>query len=115
MYSFVYVLMRLTSLALKQHFFRILSMQTRLVSLISTLKKRILCWPPYMHSVYTFRDKMQYKAIAFCSFRLNFLRVHCFKLELFCKQHGCRGIESKICAIFSIVNQWDPSMVVKWS
>ena len=36
MYSFVYVLMRLTSLALKQHFFCILSMQTRLVRLIST-------------------------------------------------------------------------------
>ena len=36
MYSFVYVLMRLTSLALKQHFFCILSIQTRLVRLIST-------------------------------------------------------------------------------
>ena len=36
---FVYVLIRLTSLALKQHFFCILSMQTRLVRLISTQKK----------------------------------------------------------------------------
>ena len=35
-YSFVYVLIRLTSLALKQHFFCILHMHTRLVSLIST-------------------------------------------------------------------------------
>ena len=35
-YSFVYVLIRLTSLALKQPFFCILCMQTRLVSLIST-------------------------------------------------------------------------------
>ena len=34
-YSFVYVLIRLTSLALKQHFFCILYMQTRLVSPIS--------------------------------------------------------------------------------
>ena len=39
MYSFVYVLMRLTSLALKQHFFCILSMQTGLVRLISTKTK----------------------------------------------------------------------------
>ena len=39
MYSFVYVLMRLTSLTLKQHFFCILSMQTRLVTLISTQTK----------------------------------------------------------------------------
>ena len=37
-YSFVYVLIRLTSLALKQHFFCILYMHTRLVRLISTLK-----------------------------------------------------------------------------
>ena len=37
MYSFVYVLMRLIySLALKQHFGYIMSMQTRLVRLIST-------------------------------------------------------------------------------
>ena len=36
MYSFVYVLMRLTSLALERHFYCILSMQTRLVRLIST-------------------------------------------------------------------------------
>ena len=35
-YYFVYVLMRLTSLALKQHFLCSLYMQTRLVSLIST-------------------------------------------------------------------------------
>ena len=35
-YSFVYVLIRLTRVALKQHFFCILYMQTRLVSLIST-------------------------------------------------------------------------------
>ena len=35
-YSFVYVLIRLTSLALKQHFFCILYMQTRLVSLVSS-------------------------------------------------------------------------------
>ena len=40
MYSFVYVLMRLTSLALKQPFFCILSMQTRLVRLISTKTKQ---------------------------------------------------------------------------
>ena len=33
MYSFVYVLIRLTSLAFKKHFFCTLSMQTRLVSL----------------------------------------------------------------------------------
>ena len=40
MYSFVYVLMRLTSLALKQRFFCILSMQTWLVRLISTKTKQ---------------------------------------------------------------------------
>ena len=38
-YSFVYVRIRLTSLALKQHFFCILYMPTRLVSLISTSTK----------------------------------------------------------------------------
>ena len=38
-YSLVYVLIRLTSLALKQHFFCILYMHTRLVSLISIYTK----------------------------------------------------------------------------
>ena len=47
-YSFVYLLMRLTSLALKRHFCYILFMKTRLVRLISTQTKeyffgRYLC------------------------------------------------------------------------
>ena len=74
MYSFVYVLMRLTSFALKQPFFCILSMQTRLVmSIYQHINKRIFFWPPFMHSVFrtestklcvsatrNFRDDMTY-------------------------------------------------------
>ena len=48
-YSFVYVLMRLTSLALKQHFNYILSMQTRLVRLISTRRKEY-----FLAAIYAF-------------------------------------------------------------
>ena len=42
MYSFVYLLMRLTSLALERHFYCILSMQTRLVRLISAETKEYI-------------------------------------------------------------------------
>ena len=51
-YSFVYLLMRLTSLALKRHFCYILFMKTRLVRLISTQTKEYFFWPLFMHSVY---------------------------------------------------------------
>ena len=53
MYSFVYVLIRLNSLALKQHFFCILSIQTRLVSLISTLKNNIFLATIYAFSLWS--------------------------------------------------------------
>ena len=49
MYSFVYVQMTLTSLALKQPFFCILSMQTRLVRPISTKTKNI-----FLAAIYAF-------------------------------------------------------------
>ena len=49
MYSFVYVLMRFTRLTLKQPFFCILSMQTRLARLISTKQKNI-----FLAAIYAF-------------------------------------------------------------
>ena len=48
-YSLVYVLIRLTSLALKQHFFCILYMHTRLVSLISIYTKEY-----FLAAIYAF-------------------------------------------------------------
>ena len=44
MYSFVYVLMRLTSLALERHFYQ-------------HINKRIFFWPPFMHLVYIRQNK----------------------------------------------------------
>ena len=49
-YSFVFVLIRKTSLVLKEHFFCILSVQTRLVRLISTKTTEYFFWPPFMQS-----------------------------------------------------------------
>ena len=46
-YSFVFVLIRLTSLVLKERFFCILSVPTRLVSLISTKTKEYFLAPIY--------------------------------------------------------------------
>ena len=52
-YSFVFVLIRLTSLVSTDKIQKKCSFRTRLVGLISTVKdKRIFCWPPFMHSVY---------------------------------------------------------------
>jgi len=51
-YSVVFVLIRPTSLVLKQLFFCILSVLTRLVRLISTGAEECFFWPPFMHSVY---------------------------------------------------------------
>ena len=49
MYSFVYVQMRLTSLALKQPFFCTLSMQTRLVRQLAHKQKNI-----FLAAIYAF-------------------------------------------------------------
>ena len=54
-YSFVYVLIRLTSLVLKEHFFFILFMITRLVGLISTKTIGYFFRPPIMQSVYSLK------------------------------------------------------------
>ena len=51
--SFVFVLIRPTSLILKEHFLLcILSMLTGLVSLIGTKTKEYFFWLPFVHSVY---------------------------------------------------------------
>ena len=63
-YCFVFMLIRPTSLVLKEHFFCILSMSTRLVSLITALsinlsiKRKIIIFfgPPFMQSVYKILD-----------------------------------------------------------
>ena len=49
-YSFVYVLIRLTSLVCMDKIQKKCCLRVRLVSLIST-NKRIHFWPPFMHSV----------------------------------------------------------------
>ena len=51
-YSLVYVLIRPTSVVLKEHLFCMLSVLTRLVSLISTKTIEHFFWPPFMQSVY---------------------------------------------------------------
>ena len=51
-YSFVFVLIKPTSLALKEHFFCILSVPTRLVSLIRINRKEYFFRAPFMQSVY---------------------------------------------------------------
>ena len=65
-YSFVFVLIRPTSLVLKEHFFCILSVLTRLVSLISTKTKEYFFGPPFMHSVSTLPNQ-----------RILYRRWHC--------------------------------------
>ena len=52
-YSFLHVLIRPTSLVLKENFFCALSVLTRLVGLISTKTIECFLWPPFMQSVYT--------------------------------------------------------------
>ena len=51
-YSFVNVLIRRTSLVLKEHFFCTLSVLTRLVGLSSTKTIEYFFWPPFMQSVH---------------------------------------------------------------
>ena len=51
-YSFVNALIIPTSLVLKDHFFCILSVLSRLVGLISTKTKENYFWPPFMQSVH---------------------------------------------------------------
>ena len=54
-YSLVNVLIRPTSLVLKEHFFCILSVLSRLVGLVGLIStKTIECyfWPPFMQSVH---------------------------------------------------------------
>ena len=50
--TFVFVLIRPTSLVQKELFFCILPVLTRLVRLIKHKDKRIFFWQPFMHSVY---------------------------------------------------------------
>ena len=54
-YSFVFVLIRLTSLVGTDKIQKKCSFRTSLVGLLSTKTKRIFCWPPFMHSVYRLR------------------------------------------------------------
>ena len=49
---FVYVLIRPTSLVLKEHLFYIFSVLTRLVGLFRAKTIKYFFWPPFMQSVY---------------------------------------------------------------
>ena len=62
-YSFVFEIIRPTSLVLKKLFFCILSLLTRLLRLIRTKTKEYIFWLPFMHSVYYDPKSIDYRPI----------------------------------------------------